>query len=338
MKKMLILTLVTFLVISCSSEDDSSSVNPEDLFRVETSSVNNLGHQSATVFGRFGPTYIAGVSAYGICYGLSPEPTTAGPHTTETNISATSGVFYSNLISLSQNTTYYVRAYATNAEGTFYGEQITLTTLGQLFTNAGSVTDIDGNTYPSIIINNKQWMKENLNVSKYRNGDVIPEVTDPTQWEDLTTGAWCYYANETANGTTYGKLYNWYAVNDPRGLAPAGWHVATDQEWTALTTFLGGNTTVAGAKLRDTGALWAPESAIATNQSGFSALPSGRSFITVTPTGEDPFMFMGKVAYWWSSTQASSTSSYTLNVGFTNSITRSSIRFNAGLAVRCVKN
>lgn len=337
MKKILILTLATFLLISCSSEDDSNTVTPDNLFRVETSSVNNLGHQSATVFGGFNPSFIGVVSAYGICYGVSPNPTIAGTHTTETNINPT-GTFFSNLSPLSQNTTYYVRAYATNAEGTSYGDQITFTTLSQLYTNAGSVTDIDGNTYASIIINTKQWMKQNLNVSKYRNGDVIPQVTDVTEWENLTTGAWCYYDNETDNGTIYGKLYNWYAVNDPRGLAPTGWHIPTDQEWTTLTTFLGGNTNVAGAKMRDTGALWSPTSAVATNQSGFSALPGGQGFITTTVTGEVPFNFLGDVAYWWSATSSSANSAYTVNVSLTNSLTRSSIRNKAAISVRCVKN
>src|SRR4030095_15485991 len=86
----------------------------------------------------------------------------------------------------------------------------------------------------------QDWMVKNLDVTTYRNGDIIPEVTDPTVWAALTTGAWCYYENNSTNGTTYGKLYNWYAVNDPRGLAPTGWHVPTDAEWTTLSTCLGG--------------------------------------------------------------------------------------------------
>jgi uncharacterized protein (TIGR02145 family) len=97
-------------------------------------------------------------------------------------------------------------------------------------------------------------MQSNLNVSHYRNGDVIPQVTDPTAWSSLTTGAWCYYNNDTANGTVYGKLYNWYAVNDPRGLSPQGWHVPTDAEWTNLTSCLGGES-LAGGKMKAT-TLW----------------------------------------------------------------------------------
>jgi len=100
-------------------------------------------------------------------------------------------------------------------------------------------------------IGNQIWTTKNLDVATYRNGDAIPQVQDYTAWANLTTGAWCYYANNTANGTTYGKLYNWYAVNDPRGLAPKGYHIPTDKEWTMLTDYLGGES-VANSKMKST--------------------------------------------------------------------------------------
>ena len=102
-----------------------------------------------------------------------------------------------------------------------------------------------------VAIGSQVWMSTNLNVSTYRNGDVIPQVQDKDAWAKLTTGAWCYYENNAANGTKYGKLYNWYAVNDARGLAPAGWHIPTDGEWTVLSTYLGGED-VAGKKMKST--------------------------------------------------------------------------------------
>ncbi|MBL0014028.1 MAG: fibrobacter succinogenes major paralogous domain-containing protein [Flavobacterium sp.] len=98
------------------------------------------------------------------------------------------------------------------------------------------------------------WMTKNLNVSRYRNGDPIPQVANSAQWANLNTGAWCYYANSTANGPIYGKLYNWYAVNDSRGLAPEGWHIPSDAEWTTLVSFLG-FPDVAGGKMKTTGTL-----------------------------------------------------------------------------------
>ena len=87
----------------------------------------------------------------------------------------------------------------------------------------------------SIVIGNQVWTSQNLDVSTYRNGDTIPEVQNPNVWYYLTTGAWCFYNNDPANGPVYGKLYNWYAVNDPRGLAPVGYHIPSDAEWTILT-------------------------------------------------------------------------------------------------------
>jgi uncharacterized protein (TIGR02145 family) len=118
-----------------------------------------------------------------------------------------------------------------------------LTNLQNIINNNISlaVTDIDGNTYQTVKIGKKIQTTENLNVSRYRNGDIIPEVTDPTQWANLTTGAWCYYNNDPTNGSIYGKLYNWYAVNDPRGLAPEGWHIPSlDESYELVAPIKGG--------------------------------------------------------------------------------------------------
>jgi uncharacterized protein (TIGR02145 family) len=114
------------------------------------------------------------------------------------------------------------------------------------------VTDIDGNSYNLVEIDTQLWISKNLNVSKYRNGDEIPQVQDASEWAALTTGAWCYYENKEENGTTYGKLYNWYAVNDPRGLAPEGFHIPSDEEWNDLIENLGGEN-VAGGKMKEKG-------------------------------------------------------------------------------------
>jgi len=127
----------------------------------------------------------------------------------------------------------------------------------------------------SVQIGNQTWTLKNLDVSTYRNGDPIPQVQDNTAWANLSTGAWCYYLNNTANGTIYGKLYNWYAVNDPRGLAPNGYHIPTDAEWTTLTTYLGGST-LAGGKMKEAGSShWLSPNTGATNSSGFKGLPGG---------------------------------------------------------------
>ena len=162
------------------------------------------------------------------------------------------------------------------------------------------VTDLDGKAYNGVQIGSQLWTSENLNVSKYRNGDEIPQVQNAKKWAELTTGAWCYYENIDENGTTYGKLYNGYAINDPRGLAPVGFHIPTDEEWTVLTEFLGGER-IAGLKLKETGKThWTRESAaglLSTNEYGFSSLPGGLRL------KNGKFDFIGKMAYMWSNTE-----------------------------------
>jgi uncharacterized protein (TIGR02145 family) len=173
--------------------------------------------------------------------------------------------------------------------------------------------DIDSITFkrpvakiPSITIGTQTWTTKNLDVATYSDGTVIPQVTDPTAWASLTTGAWCYYNNDSGTGTTYGKLYNWYAVagihdNDPntpnKKLAPTGYHVPSDAEWSTLTTFLGGEN-VAGGKMKETGtAHWNSPNTDATNSSGFTGLPGG-------DRGSDgTFYYIGTLGVWWSSSE-----------------------------------
>jgi uncharacterized protein (TIGR02145 family) len=148
-----------------------------------------------------------------------------------------------------------------------------------------------------VIIGTQVWTNKNLDVTTYSDGTIIPQVADPTAWAGLTTGAWCYYDNDPANGAIYGKLYNWYAVNDPRGLAPAGWHIPTDAEWTTLGTFLGGDP-VAGGKMKSIGTdIWISPNTDATNSSGFNGFPGG--FRKVNGTFDN----LRNFGSWWSATQ-----------------------------------
>jgi uncharacterized protein (TIGR02145 family) len=141
--------------------------------------------------------------------------------------------------------------------------------------STNTVTDIDGNVYNTVTIGTQVWMKENLKVTKYRNGDAIPNVTDSAQWANLTTEAWCYYNNDTSNNAAYGKLYNGYSIADSRNLCPAGWHIPTDAEWTILIDYLGGET-VAGGKMKEAGTShWSGPNTGADNSSGFTAIPGG---------------------------------------------------------------
>jgi uncharacterized protein (TIGR02145 family) len=210
-----------------------------------------------------------------------------------------------------------------------------------------SSSDDNGNNnnttlLPSVTIGTQIWSSTNLDVTTYRDGTPIPQVTDETQWANLTTGAWCYYANNTANGITYGKLYNWYAVagihdTDPNTpnklLAPEGWHVPTDSEWTTLTTFLGGES-LAGGKMKSTGtSLWQSPNMDATNESGFTGLPGGYRGINGTYTR------IGRDGRWWSSLEYTPADTWGRDLSY-GTATVSSYYYNKsyGFSVRCIKD
>lgn len=184
---------------------------------------------------------------------------------------------------------------------------------------------------PSIKIGTQLWTSKNLDVVIYRNGDVIPQVKDTSQWANLTTGAWCYYNNDSNNSSFHGKLYNWYAVNDPRGLAPVGWHTPSRDDWAKLITFLGGDS-LAGGKMKAT-TLWASPNTGATNESGFTALPSGyRKY-------DGNFYFIGTNGYWWFSNEYDAATALERSLSFDyNDCYLYFYDKRNGMSVRCIKN
>lgn len=194
-----------------------------------------------------------------------------------------------------------------------------------------TVTDIDGNTYKLVQIGTQIWTTENLTVSKYRNGDAIPQVQDATKWEALKTGAWCYYKNENKYGAIYGKLYNWYAVNDPRGLAPEGFHIPSDEEWITLIDHLGGRD-VAGEKMKEKGkAHWEKPNEYATNTSGFTALPGG-----CRDTRSGKFFDDGN---WWSSSEGETDWTWYLALYLDSPVADRDLRLKKDcFSVRCIKD
>jgi uncharacterized protein (TIGR02145 family) len=213
---------------------------------------------------------------------------------------------------------------------------------------AGTVTDIDGNVYQTVTIGTQVWMKENLKVTHYRNGDAIPNVTGNTTWYNLgfaSTGAYCEYSNDAANVATYGRLYNWYAAVDSRNIAPAGWHVPTDAEWKQLEMYLGMSQaeadvigdwrgTYEGGKLKESGtAHWFSPNTGATNESGFSALPGGTRFDNGT------YYYIGDLAHFWSSTEGGSGNARFRSLQFNKSrVYYGSDYMQSGLSVRCVRD
>ncbi len=179
-----------------------------------------------------------------------------------------------------------------------------------------TVIDIDGNIYKTVKIANQWWMAENLKVTHYRNGDAIPNITDHIEWTGLTSGAYCVYDNNTSNADSYGYLYNWYAVKNSRNIAPPGWHVPSDEEWKELEMWLGMSQSEAdrsgwrgtdeGGKLKETGTThWNSPNTGATNETGFSALPSGHHY-GGTAVYMGSYIYMGSYAYFWSSTESNS--------------------------------
>ncbi len=165
-----------------------------------------------------------------------------------------------------------------------------------LFSSCGASSSSDSTSTENI--GSQVWTSKNLDVATYRNGDVIPQVQDADAWSNLRTGAWCYYDNDASNGTKYGKLYNWYAVNDARGLAPKGFHIPSDAEWTILTDYLGGGAASAGEKMKSSTGWYANGNG--TNSSGFAGFPGGwRDY-------DGTFSSVGSNGYWWSATEDNS--------------------------------
>lgn len=193
----------------------------------------------------------------------------------------------------------------------------------------------DSNTFSSIQVCNQIWIAKNLDIDHYRNGDPIPQVSDPIQWQSLTTGAWCYWNNDPSTENIYGKLYNWYAVHDSRILAPFGWHVPSDSEFTELSICFGGDS-IAGGKLKESGYLhWLIPNTGATNTSNFTALPNGWR------VGSGDFSTISTNCLLWSSTESQSDStkaSYRYMSYLEMFFLKYDFSKNDGLSVRCIKD
>jgi len=265
------------------------------------------------------------VTARGVCWSTSQNPTITDDFTTD---DSGTGSYSSSLTGLFSETTYYVRAYATNSAGTAYGNEVSFKTW------IGAVTDYDGNVYKIVQIGTQVWMAENLKTTKYNDDTSIPLVTDNNEWISLNTPAFCWYNNDAeTNKSIYGALYNWYTVNTGK-LCPKGWHIPTHSEWTTLVNFLGGEY-VAGGKLKETGTLhWQSPNPGATNETGFTALPGGLRYYGGS------FYHIGDYGWWWSATEESATFAWH-SIMFYNSIEATiSTLYNKefGFSIRCVKD
>ncbi|HOE04634.1 MAG TPA: FISUMP domain-containing protein [Bacteroidales bacterium] len=275
----------------------------------------------------------APVSSRGIVWSTSPNPTIDNNEGMITQGSGL-GAFVCVASGLTPNTTYYVRAFASNESQTGYsGEQSPTTD----FANCGTVTDVDGNIYQTVSIGSQCWMRSNLKSTKYTDNTPIVEVTDDLSWSELITPGHCWYNNDgPANGIVYGALYNWYAIdflkNGGRNLCPEGWHVPIAEDWTNLALSVGGES-VAGAALKEAGTThWLSPNLGATNSSGFTALPGGIRLST------GAFGNLGESGNFWTIYSADDQGIYFSLSNQTTELTNGMMPMSGGMSIRCIKN
>ena len=348
----LLFAFTLFVLTSCNPTEDISEQFPV----VTTGTISDVTTSSASCQGSIIYKGNDSILARGVCWFTNSVPTIKND--TTFNGKGT-GSYTGSILNLSAGTTYYVRAYAKTATGNYYGNVLQITTekditLPDPILNPnltyGTMTDIEGNVYNTISIGSQTWMAENLIVTKYRNGDSIPSVTDNEKWNDLTSGAQSTYNNNSELNSIrkFGRLYNFYAVVDTRNLAPEGWHIATDAEWTELTNYVSANlgTSSSEAKALAASSDW-PESSVAdaigyidqntytllNNTSGFAALPSGIR-------GEyGGFNYVGNYGGWWTSSANDNTTAWFRSMSFySTTIAKNFYNKHYGLSVRCVKN
>ena len=326
-----------------------NATGSESLPTVTTNSVSSITTPSATCGGNVTSDGGAMVTDRGVCWSTSQNPTVSDSHTSN---GIGTGSFTSIMTGLSPNTTYYVRAYATNNVGTAYGSQVSFTTFpsidGQPCPYATMVTDIDNNTYNTVQIGNQCWMKENLRTTRFENGVIIPmgNMDSYTPYR---------YApdEDSSNVSTYGYLYNWVAVmhgtssssanpSGVQGICPAGWHVPSDSEWNTLTNYVrsqtqyccdngGNNIANALASTMGWNSSTSPcavgNNASTNNATGFSALPAGNNYWNI-----------GSRAFFWSATETGDYAYSRLFNSQTSSVSSNISNKFLALSVRCVRD
>jgi uncharacterized protein (TIGR02145 family) len=298
------LVLGVFLLhaTGCKKEEDKGVPD------LTTTAVTNITQNTAKSGGKINSDGGSTITARGVCWGTGQTPTISGKKTVD---GSGIGTFTSNISGLSANTTYYVRAYATNSSGTSYGNTISFTTqqgsIGNSFTDSR-----DGNVYKIVTIGNQVWMAENLRFLPSVVGPGTGSQTTPYYYVYGYNGTNVNEAKATSNYTNYGVLYNWVAAmngassstSNPsgvKGVCPAGWHLPSNAEWSQLINFLGGET-IAGGKLKAIGTvelgtgLWNSPNTGATNETGFTALPGGRR------SNSGSFNDIGRFGNWWTTT------------------------------------
>jgi len=335
-------------VIKAIAKDDEGLETSDELWvtinaisaSVTTNVITSITETSAVCGGKINSDGGAPILAKGICWSSTQNPSISD---SKTNDGQDSGSFTSMISELTSGTTYYVRAYASNSQGTGYGNEMSFRTT---WDNSTTITDVDGNVYQTVAIEDQIWMAENLKTTRYADGTAIPLKESASGWDSIgfTDRAYCWYENDASNGETYGALYTWIAATDSttssnaipsdvQGVCPDGWHLPSDGEWSILIDYLGGES-VAGGKLKETGMThWLNYNEGATNESGFTALPGG------TRLNDGRFGKMGSGGYWWTSTEGDTYLAWYLFLGDRHAEVRKYNVFkNSSFSVRCVKD
>lgn len=343
---------VLFLLTSCNPAVEMSLQMPV----VTTVSIINVTSTTATCESSINYKGSDLIIARGVCWSTKPEPTIKN----DTTLNGYGlGSFTSSVINLTAGSTYYVRSYATTANGTWYSNVLQVTTVVDVSLpdpilnpnlTYSTVTDIEGNVYHTITIGSQTWMAENLRVTKYRNGEAIQNETDNTKWKALKTGAYCNYNNNTEpnSNAKFGRLYNFFAVTDKRNLAPTGWHIATVAEWKTLENYLATNlglsnsiaqalsTTIDWEESTTNGAIGCLDLNTYTsvnNSSGFSALPTG------IRSDNGSFGYVKVFCAWWTTTQNIDATSWFRSLNYYGTTLSSNFyNIHYGLSVRCLKD
>ena len=301
-------------------EDLTFTTAAPGLPTLTTATLSSLGLTAVTTGGEISDDGTGAITNRGVCWSSTP-----GPDITDNTTSngAGTGAFTSSITGLTENSTYYVRAFATNAAGTAYGNQIVFTT---------DFRDADDNIYSAVHIGSQIWMGENLKTTQFENGDPIPTTSNDISTETDPIYQWAYLSNP-ANISTYGRLYTWYVAHDTRNVCPTDWHVPSDLELESLKTYLGGEA-VAGGKLKETGTShWQTPNTDATDEVGFKALPGGYRL----PNGQ--FHSMGISYYIWSSSVDNLTLGWGQGLKYNDAIMlRGGYYYADGVSIRCVKD
>lgn len=308
--------LLSFLFASCNDDDESSTDDGpagSGLPQVLTIPASKISQFKALGTGAVVSKGGSEIIGRGLMWSDSANVTLENAAVV-TNQGTNIGVFTAEIdklsdleLGLDSNTTYFVKAYAENSQGIGYGEELSFTTMENFYVEGEPVMDVDGNTYRTVVYekDGMTWMGENLKTTSYKNGDPIPYVAEYYEWDTASTSAYCFYENDSSYIEEYGNLYNFYTVEDPRGLCPAGWHVPTNLEWAQLEGHIddySSGSGLSGDQLKETGTeYWSQSLSSVTNFSGFSARGGG---LRATSLFED-FARIKQSGNFWSSTETS---------------------------------